>query len=214
MGNSSVVGEANDDENSLVGLGEEPRPISGGMGEEKFPRTLLDCILVQHKDTLWAPNTERKHIRLLERFIGWYGKKGQVEGERKGREGTQDGETELKNLAKSMARYLAEQAQYASGENINGMGRIPMNLLGPWVLEEDKKSLEILRRVLRREANIANPPQIQAADAMRMEDLLELWKRSSKIKWGGKELMALEVLTIAFSSISRVAEILGLTGEM
>lgn len=65
-------------------------------------------------------------------------------------------------------------------------------------------------KLLRREANIRNPPSLQAADALSLKDLLNIWDKSEQQRVDPSERQALEILTVAFATTSRVAEITAL----
>lgn len=68
-------------------------------------------------------------------------------------------------------------------------------------------------RVWRQTANRISPPQHKAAEALSLRDLQELWRRAGHVELTSREAQALDILTLAFASMSRVAEIATLRTE-
>ena len=118
---------------------------------------------------------------------------------------------EFRFMSKSIVPYLKSLLGVMSGENLNNRGRTLMRIFAPYLTVKNISEIELVLRHLRRSANIANPPVHKAADALRIRDLKELLGRAELSKITRMEHQALDVLVIAFASVSRVAEIISLT---
>ena len=116
----------------------------------------------------------------------------------------------LVEMGGSVIQYLRDLSGQTSGEVVNVTGKILLRLLGSFIgpVEMQKDRLEL--EVLKRGANIRNPPSHQEADAVSLRELVLLWKRCKERRLDGIELLALEILTVAFATTSRVAEIASL----
>ena len=75
----------------------------------------------------------------------------------------------------------------------------------------ESEQLEQRVQLLRRDANIKHPVKYRAADAIRLEDLNEIMAQIQYAKLSYKEQIAMEILCVAFATMSRVAEISVLT---
>lgn len=112
-----------------------------------------------------------------------------------------------------LVKYLIHLAKYTSGENINNIGKIMLNVLAP-ILDQD--AVEYVRQnimVLRRDANKHHPPIQKAADPLSLRDLETLVHFSRIKKLGHIEAQAINIMVVAFATISRVAEIISLKVE-
>lgn len=70
--------------------------------------------------------------------------------------------------------------------------------------------MEYLVAVLRRDANIKTPVKQRAADAVTFTDLERMLQKAQNVKLTIGERRALDILSIAFSTMSRVSEIAAL----
>ena len=98
----------------------------------------------------------------------------------------------------------------ASGEFVNTAGRILFGIFERYVNPEDLERDRTQLRVLRRDANMSNPPTQHAADALKLRDLRKILEQMDEVHLTQTELQAVEILTVAFATISRVAEIAAL----
>lgn len=89
-------------------------------------------------------------------------------------------------------------------------GKVLVNVLRAWLKEEDRNTIMDRLTMIRKQANILRPPEHKAADAIKLQDLEEIWKRCSRFKVEPRAAQALEILTVAFATTSRVAEIVAL----
>lgn len=114
-------------------------------------------------------------------------------------------------LTPFIAPYLEYLAQRTTGENIVTVGNLLVRALIEHLQAEEAEQLRLLIKVLRQRANKLNPPLQQAADAVTLEDLRTLIRRSASVKITPIEKVALEIFIVAFATTSRVAEICALT---
>lgn len=118
---------------------------------------------------------------------------------------------EIYSVAGSIPYYLEHLASYMSGENLNVVGRLLARLFGKWLSESKLEELNIIIRQLRRTANQRNPPIHKAAEAMSLRDLLNITNHPDCSKLSEGELQAVDILVVAFATLSRVAEVAALT---
>lgn len=112
-----------------------------------------------------------------------------------------------------MIQYLQHIATYSSGEQVNTVGKILLTIFDDFISREENTKYRAQLKILRRDSNMLNPPARHAADALRLQDLLALWRRIRVVHMSSKERQAVEILTIAFATTSRVAEVAALTVE-
>lgn len=117
----------------------------------------------------------------------------------------------VKFSSNNLIEYLEQLVGDISGENLNAMGRALLILVKPHLVEDEWKKVELSLKHLRRSANVLKPPVHKAADALRLKDLYELLDRSESKKLNRLEHQAIDILVVAFASLSRVAEIVALT---
>ena len=98
----------------------------------------------------------------------------------------------------------------SSGEHLFKIWKTLKQLLIDQIADERVNNLESVANILRRDANIKRPVKQQAADAISLADLEKILERARHAKISLKERIALDVLTIVFSTMSRVAEIAAL----
>ena len=115
---------------------------------------------------------------------------------------------------KHLGEYLAWLALNASGVNVE---RTTMHLLRVYkgeLGEDATKRIKELSRGLAKEANIRNPREFRAADAMPRAVLLQLVEGARGLKYVMPiERTALDALVVAFSTMSRTGEVLALCVE-
>lgn len=75
--------------------------------------------------------------------------------------------------------------------------------------EEIREQLPLLRK----QANMRNPPRQMAADAISLSLLKKIIRRGNEVKLTQKEKQALDIFIIAFATVSRVGEIVALNVE-
>lgn len=186
-------------------LREATRGEFEGLGREKYASTIVDSLLDSDKGLLWAPRTRDKYRRVTERFVIWWLHRGRWKEET-----MKEKKDIFRCLARDIMQFLRQMSVSASGEFVNTAGRILFGMferyLEPEDLERDRTQLEVLRR----DANMSNPPTQHAADALKLRDLQKILERIERVQITPVELQAVEILTIAFATISRVAEIAAL----
>lgn len=187
--------------------GKTRRPESEGVASSQWASSLLDRITGSNEALLWAKRTREKYGRIVGRFVSWWiGEKGNDER----LENKANKRDVYVELAAHILEFLRSIAVDVSGEQINTIGRILLRLFQPYMNEAQYNDSMGKLKVLRRDTNLINPPQKQAADAVSLQDLQTLWRRAREVKLTPIEKLAIEILTVAFATVSRVAEIAGL----
>lgn len=204
MAEGNMVEHANKVESGLDGPREDPGRETRRLEVEEQTRSLVDGVFNTHKDALWAERTESRYRSIARGFIGWY-------LTYVGRNGEKELEEEMETMARKIGVYLETIATSISGENLNMTGKILMKLFGAHLTDIDKKTLETLLKRLRRLANQRNPPANRAADALRLEDLHNILESPKYPRLSRYEKEAVDILVVAFATLSRVAEITSLT---
>ena len=106
--------------------------------------------------------------------------------------------------------YLSELSACKSGRNIATIGNIMKRLLRNSMSVEEREGLSERIKYLRHCANQYNPPDHHPAEPLSWKDLLRMVRRSRIMKLSYNEKLARDVLIVAFSTVSRCAEILAL----
>lgn len=208
----SMVESVSGDEKRLVGSGSDPGEDFQGMGDPKLTSALLDSFTHSNEGALWAPSTRKKYERVLCKFVGWYTMKRNEQNKENNNEDINLVEDpDISVLTPFIAPYLEYLAQRTTGENIVTVGNLLVRALIEHLQAEEAEQLRLLIKVLRQRANKLNPPLQQAADAVTLEDLRTLIRRSASVKITPIEKVALEIFIVAFATTSRVAEICALT---
>lgn len=120
-------------------------------------------------------------------------------------------EDEIELMSQDIGVYLEYAAGRVSGENLNMIGRTLLRLFEAYLTSMERAKLETLLKKLRRAANQANPPVRKAANALRLDDLQYMLGSSEYHKLSQWEKQAIDILVVAFATVSRVAEIVSLT---
>ena len=203
MATEHLVEEAGSPEDRLDRHRAARRPEPNRMGISEQASNVLDSIFNTDKARLWAPRTHEEYKRIMTKFVEW------VFGH--DRNALPQEEIKKESLLKTHARgifgYLGCLTVNASGETVNMAGKISLQVLGPFKSREELEQGRCKLKLLRRDANIRNPPICQPADALELSDLIKIWKKISGIKLDLQEMLAVEILTVAFVTTSRVAEI-------
>lgn len=141
------------------------------------------------------------------KFVRWWWLTRGREKEEQGK----NSEVNLHEVAAGIMDYLQDIAGKVSGEQVNVLGRILLGVFDSYITPEMSAEYRQQLKVLRRDANVLNPPTKHAADAVMLSDLCKLWKRAAHTRLEARERQAIEILTVAFATTSRVAEIIALT---
>ena len=120
-------------------------------------------------------------------------------------------ERDIERIDVYVRKYLCWLASVTSGEYLLKVWKILRKFLGNELGEETSLTIEHEVQILRRRANIKNPVKARAADAILLQELDSIMRQSQYVKLNYKEKMSLEILCIAFITMSRVAEIVSLT---
>lgn len=113
-------------------------------------------------------------------------------------------------IPRHIVEYLQKFVGEKSGENIYASGKVLLIVLRDILdLGQERKIRQELA-ILRKRGNIQIPPGRKAADAIRLKDLVNVWKLVEQQKVKPELRQALEILTVAFATTSRVAEIITL----
>lgn len=114
-------------------------------------------------------------------------------------------------MSQEIGVYLESVAGGVSGENLNMIGRTLLRLFEAYLTSMERAKLETLLKKLRRAANQANPPVRKAANALRLGDLQYMLGSPEYPKLSQWERQAVDILVVAFATLSRVAEIVSLS---
>lgn len=110
-----------------------------------------------------------------------------------------------------LGRYLSHLATVTSGEYVLRTWRILRAVFQKDLPVQETEVLEQRVQILRRDANVRHPVKYRAADAIRLKDLNDLMAQLQYVKLSYGEQTAVEILCVAFATMSRVAEISALT---
>lgn len=167
----------------------------------------MDSLISVYKNRVLAERTAKKYRGVTEKCLAWlYDEEDEVRSMQK----------EANNIqirGEQLVKYLSHISQFTSGENLDGIGRIILNMLAPILSSESEEYVRQNIRVLRRDANTRSPPIRKAAEPLSLKDLetLVLFARNNRL--GHVERQAVNVMVVAFATISRVAEIVSLKVE-
>ena len=162
----------------------------------------MDSVFDPNKNTLLAPRTVKTYRETLSRFFKWLWSH---------REHEEQGEETNKQTVQHIEDYLSYLATVTSGEYVLRTWKILKASLIKDLPGNDLEMLEQRIQLLRRDANVRHPVEYRAADAIRMEDLNNIMAQLQYTKLSYKERTAIEILCVAFPTMSRVAEISALT---
>ena len=206
LGKSNMVAEFSRIKSGLDRFGKAPRQEIDTMEFEEWSYPIMDCILDPNKEALLVEGTRNRRRAIVKKFIAWCCLNGNL---------NYNSEVEMKDVMKLLTQnvgvYLEDRTKYTSGENVRVTGRTLFSLFGKHLSEQEKERLELLLKKLRMEGNMRNPPVRKAADALKLEDLHSILDNPRYLKLKEAERQAIDVLIVAFSTVSRVAEIVSLT---
>lgn len=109
-----------------------------------------------------------------------------------------------------LKEYLFVLARVTSGEYLHRTWKVLRSLLCRVIPAEQLELLGSCIPRLRRDANVRTPVRHRPADAITLDDLDMILECAKYTKLSEAESIALEISTIAFSTMSRVAEITAL----
>lgn len=104
-------------------------------------------------------------------------------------------------------------ARKLSGEALVANARSLLNSLEGFIDARREEEIRERLPLLRRQANMKNPPRQMAADAISLSLLKKIIRRANEVKLTQKEKQALDIFIIAFATVSRVGEIVALNVE-
>ena len=200
MGRRLLVGQIVGPAKWVYPLRKTPYSRYAGVVGEKRALSRLDRLFVQVKRYVWAPSTVRKHRQTLLRFLRWQEKSGLAPSEM----------DEGGNEARGLARYLQALGKRLSGEAVYANAQSLLKTLEGSMSVEHAEAIRTKLPLWRRDANRRNPPQQKAADPVSLKTLYKILGEAKVQGVAEEERIALDVLTIAFVTVSRVKEILAL----
>lgn len=165
-------------------------------GAERAPRG-LDSIPHSPEGALWSPGTVKKYVAVWEAFQSWTEKCGRAHGD----------------TCENLKEYMAHMAEEKSGNNLETAVRVIITLLDNKIAKEEREDLLLWMKIHRKAANQRNPPILKASDAVKYTDILEMLRRAELTNVTAQEHQALDILIVAFSTMSRAHEIASLKVE-
>ena len=197
----SLVAKTRSFTNSFHPVGPPRLQRTYSLGATQWSSQRVDGILDPNKDSLLAPRTIKAYRETLSRYFRWCWDREERGGQEEGNEQT----------VRNIEEYLSYLATVTSGEYVLRTWRILKASLLKNLHSHESEQLEQRVQLLRRDANIKHPVKYRAADAIRLEDLNEIMAQIQYAKLSYKEQIAMEILCVAFATMSRVAEISVLT---
>ena len=163
---------------------------------EKWASAQMDGVISSRLNPVWAPRTKKAYMLALKGFYEWLFKEGRRKDERP--------------KAIYLRNYLEFLSHVTSGEYVVRIWKILRFFFRSDIQQDELTALDNIVQVLRMCANQRNPVKQRAADAVSLRELNDIMKKAQYIKLSRKEKCALEILSIAFVTMSRVAEICAL----
>lgn len=153
---------------------------------------------------MWAARTREKYEGILFRFLVWQElhSLGPREGEELGR-----------NAARGLRRYIYSLAERLSGEALATNAKGLLVQLKDFISRKKEEKIKKELPILRKRANMKNPPQSKAAEAISWENMKKLLERAKEANLSRMERQALDIFLIAFMTVSRVGEVAALEVE-
>ena len=105
-----------------------------------------------------------------------------------------------------MKEYMKELGETKSGTDVYTSKSILVTLFREELKDDEVEEIAKCTQTVTREANIKNPAEKHPAEAIALDDLRTLIDRSKDISKTPTEEVALDVLTIAFCTMSRAGE--------
>lgn len=109
--------------------------------------------------------------------------------------------------------YLRGIAEDMSGEALWRRGKALLRIFGSMLSEQEYRDVWTSLRLLRREANKLHPPKTGGATPISLRDLATLWGKAQRASLPAIQREALDILVVAFATVSRGFEIASLTTE-
>ena len=109
--------------------------------------------------------------------------------------------------------YLRGIAEDMSGEALWRRGKALLRIFGSMLSEQEYRDVWTSLRLLRREANKLHPPKTGGATPISLRDLATLWGKAQRASLPAIQREALDILAVAFATVSRGFEIASLTTE-
>ena len=207
LGESTMVESTQGDKERMDRAGKNTRQKFTEMGNQELSSNIVDSLLNRSENALWARNTRDRYERIVKHFVEWCiaRQEGRHKEEEMGKM-----EVNMEHLVELIQPYLESLIEYTSGENIFVIGKTLLRILGNYMVEDRMKELRLKLRITRQKANNINPPLLQPADAVDVNELRILVRRSERVGLTHIERQAVEILVVAFAATSRVAEICAL----
>ena len=106
--------------------------------------------------------------------------------------------------------YLRGIAENMSGEALWKRGKTLLRIFNSRLTEQQYQEVWTLLRILRREANKLHPPKTGGATPIALLDLAALWGKAQRTSLPLSQREAIDLLTVAFATVSRGGEIAAL----
>ena len=196
---NQMVAEAERNKTRLGEFRQNIRHFTPSMGTKEWASACVDSLFDRYPNKVLGGKTLGTYRGFLTNFLYWW---AQEHGDSHGKIEDFTAEDVLQ-----YAQYLAE---FTSGENLYVQGKTISNFL--FGKESSQEREEVFQQIakLRRDANTANPPTKKVASPLTIKDIVELENFARHGKITQLERQALDVLIIAFASMSRVGEIANL----
>ena len=199
-----LVAKGREDEDSIPAAGEDRFGGHRRMEAEKWAQSRLDSLFDPSKNPLWAARTREKYEGILFRFLVW---------QELHNLGPREGEELGKSAARGLRRYIYSLAERLSGEALATNAKGLLVQLKDFISRKKEEKIKIELPILRKRANMKNPPQTRAAEAISWENMKELLERAKEANLSKMERQALDIFLIAFMTVSRVGEVAALEVE-
>ena len=113
-------------------------------------------------------------------------------------------------IGEKVREYIAYLSRSKSGRNIETTTRTLLALLGEKIRGKERDDLLMHMKVYRKSANQHNPPVIKAAEAIKYAEVLDIVRRMGTGDVSRLERQTLDVLVVAFCTMSQCHEITSL----
>lgn len=144
---------------------------------------------------LWSPSTVRRYRDMAEKMLEWVRKTG----------------NEWKTVYENIRDYITALAEVKSGNQVHFVGCLLAALFSKKLSESDRSELKVHTKIPRQRANKLHAPVLKAASALRLRDLLLIIRRAQTCKLTRNERQAIDVMIVAFCTLSRAFEVAVLT---
>lgn len=191
-----MVAEAGRNKTRLGEFGQNTRHITPSMGTKEWASACVDSLFDRYPNKVLGDKTLRIYKECLVNFLLWWAEEhGGSHGE------IEDFKTE------DALQYAQCLAGSTSGENLYVQGKTISNFL--FGKESSQEREEVSQQIVKlgRDVDTANPQKRKVASPLTIEDIVELESFARHGKITQIERQALDVLIVAFASMSRVGEI-------